>query len=78
MHKGSISIYFRFSFVTPSDRSQRARQRADKPVTSVFLISQQRKSYQPSKNRAICTSVYLLCVQRFYLSPVSIEPLCRR
>jgi len=41
----------------------------DKPVTSVFLISQHRKSYKPSKNGAICASAY----QRF-----SIEPLCRR
>jgi len=33
----------------------------DKPVTSVFLILQHRKSYKPSKNGAICASVYLLC-----------------
>jgi len=32
----------------------------DKPVTSVFLILQHRKSYKPSKNGAICTSAYLL------------------
>jgi len=42
----------------------------DKPVTSVFLISQHRKSYKPSKNGAICTSAYLLCAQRFYHSAV--------
>jgi len=42
----------------------------DKPVTSVFLISQHRKSYKPSKNGAICASVYLLCAQRFYRSAV--------
>jgi len=42
----------------------------DKPVTSVFLISQHRKSYMPSKNGAICTSAYLLCAQRFYGSAV--------
>jgi len=37
----------------------------DKPVTSVFLISQHRKSYKPSKNGAICAWAYLLCAQRF-------------
>ena len=42
----------------------------DKPVTSVFLISQHRKTYKPSKNGAICTSAYLLCAQRFYRSAV--------
>jgi len=42
----------------------------DKPVTSLFLISQHRKSYKPSKNGAICASAYLLCAQRFYRSPV--------
>ena len=42
----------------------------DKPVTSVFLISQHRKSYKPSKNGAICTSAYLLCAQRFYRAAV--------
>ena len=42
----------------------------DKPVTSVFLISQHRKSYKPSKNGAICTSAYLLCAQRFYRSRI--------
>jgi len=40
------------------------------PVTSVFLILQHRENYKPSKNGAICASVYLLCAQRFYLSPV--------
>ena len=39
----------------------------DKPVTSVFLISQHRKSYKPSKNGAICASAYLLYAKRFYL-----------
>jgi len=42
----------------------------DKPVMSVFQISQHRKSYKPSKNGTICTSDYLLCAQRFYRSPV--------
>ena len=42
----------------------------DKPVTSVCLISQHRKSYKPSKNGAICVSAYLLCAQRFYRSAV--------
>ena len=42
----------------------------DKPVTSVFLISQHRKSYKPSKNGAISASAYLLCAQRFYRSAV--------
>jgi len=42
----------------------------DKPVTSVFLISQHRKSYKPSKNGAICGSAYLLCAQKFYRSAV--------
>jgi len=42
----------------------------DKPVMSVFLISQHRKSYKPYKNRAISASAYLLCAQRFYHSPV--------
>ena len=42
----------------------------DKPVTSVFLISQHRKRYKPSKNGAICASACLLCAQRFYLSAV--------
>jgi len=41
-----------------------------KPVTSVFLISQHRKSYKPSKNGAICAWAYLLCAQRFYRSAV--------
>ena len=41
-----------------------------KPVTSVFLISQHRKSYKPSKNGAIYASAYLLCAQRFYRSTV--------
>ena len=42
----------------------------DKPVTTVFLISQHRKSYKPSKNWAICALAYLLCAQRFYRSVV--------
>ena len=42
----------------------------DKPVASVFLISQHRKSYKPSKNGAICASAYLLCAQRFYRSAI--------
>jgi len=42
----------------------------DKPVTSVFQISQHMKSYKPSKNGPICASAYLLCAQRFYLSAV--------
>jgi len=40
----------------------------DKPVTSVFLISQHGKSYKHSKNGAIYASAYLLCAQRFYRS----------
>ena len=43
-----------------------SKDESDKPVTSVFLISQHRKSYKPSKNGAICASAYLLCAQRFY------------
>ena len=39
-------------------------------VTSVFLISQHRKSYKSSKNGAIFASAYLLCAQRFYRSAV--------
>jgi len=39
-------------------------------MTSVFLISQHRKSCKPSKNGAICASTYLLCAQRFCRSPV--------
>ena len=42
----------------------------DKPVTSVFLISQHRTSYKPSKNGGICAWAYLLCAQRFYRSAV--------
>jgi len=42
----------------------------DKPVTSVFLISQHRKSYKPSKNGAICALAYLRCAQRFYRSAI--------
>jgi len=42
----------------------------DKHVTSVFLISQHRKSYKPSKNGDICAWAYLLCAQRFYRSAV--------
>ena len=42
----------------------------DKPATSVFLISQHRKCYKPSKNGAICACAYLLCAQRFYRSAV--------
>jgi len=42
----------------------------DKPVTSVFLILQRRKSYKPSKNGPICALAYLLCTQRFYRLPV--------
>jgi len=42
----------------------------DKPVTSVFLILQHRKSYKPSKNGAICALAYFLCAQRFDCSPV--------
>jgi len=42
----------------------------DKPVMSVFLISQHRKSYKPSKNGGICALAYLLCAQRFYRSAV--------
>jgi len=42
----------------------------DKPVTSVFLTSQHRKSFQPSNNGIICASAYLLCAHRFYRSPV--------
>jgi len=55
------------SFFTPSDRSRQARQTCD---VSFFLIMQHRESYKPSKNGAICASAYLLCAQRFYLSPV--------
>ena len=36
----------------------------NKPVMSVFLILQHRKSYKPSKNGAICALAYLLCAQR--------------
>ena len=46
------------------------RNEPDKPVTSVFLISQHRKSYKPSKNGAICAWAYLLCAQRFYRAAV--------
>jgi len=42
----------------------------NKPVTSVFLILQHRKSYRPFKNGAICASAYLLCAQRFCRSAV--------
>jgi len=41
-----------------------------KPVTSVFLTWQHRKSYKPYKNGTICASAYLLCAQRFYRSAV--------
>jgi len=67
MHKGFISICARFCFFLhhPTDLDE-----PNKPVTSVFLISQHRESYNPSKNGIICASAYLLCAQRFYLSPV--------
>ena len=68
VHKGSISIYFRFSFFYTIRQIWTS-------LTSpwhqfFFLISQHRKSYKPSKNGAIFASAYLLCTRRYYRSPV--------
>ena len=42
----------------------------DEPVTSVFLISQHRKSYKPSKNGDICASD----LDFFEIEPLCMEP----
>jgi len=67
VHKGSKSIYFRFSFFTPSDRCRRARQACD---VSLFLISQHSESYKPSKME-LSAPRPIFCVHklRFYRSP---------
>jgi len=59
VHKRFISIYFRFSFFTLSDGSQRARQACDVSFSNFVTW----ESYKPSKNGAICASAYLLCAQ---------------
>jgi len=68
VHKGSVSIYFRFWVFTPFDRSRRVRQACD--VSFSNFATQCHESYKPSKNGAICNSAYLLCAQRFYRSAI--------
>ena len=66
MHKGSISIYFRFSVFYTIRRISTSLINLRRQF---FLISQHRESYKPSKNGAICASSVCTKVL-FYLSSV--------